>query len=153
MSDDVTGKDEAITAQAIVMAATSQAIVMAATYWDAYKPPEQLLKAAHAAPLALYTAIKYLQSLPREDDLRVNEYAMKAILLGRYPDFVKLSAVSTYETDLAVSGREDFLLIVAFRGSEDETKSIPVTDPAELHSDLRDVVAVDHDPPLRRGWC
>ena len=37
MSDDVTGKDEAITAQAIVMAAT---------HWDAYKPPEQLLEAA-----------------------------------------------------------------------------------------------------------
>ena len=33
-----------------------------------------------------------------------------------------LSAVSTYETDLAVLGREDFWLIVAFRGSEDETE-------------------------------
>jgi hypothetical protein len=35
---------------------------------------------------------------------------------------VALSAVSTYETDLAVLGREDFWLIVAFRGSEDETE-------------------------------
>jgi len=33
-----------------------------------------------------------------------------------------VSAVSTYETDLAVLGREDFWLIVAFRGSEDETE-------------------------------
>ena len=33
-----------------------------------------------------------------------------------------LPAVSTYETDLAVLGREDFWLIVAFRGSEDETE-------------------------------
>jgi hypothetical protein len=33
-----------------------------------------------------------------------------------------MSAVSTYETDLAVLGREDFWLIVAFRGSEDETE-------------------------------
>ncbi len=33
-----------------------------------------------------------------------------------------LSVVSTYETDLAVLGREDFWLIVAFRGSEDETE-------------------------------
>jgi len=33
-----------------------------------------------------------------------------------------LSAVSTYETDLAVLGREDFWLIVAIRGSEDETE-------------------------------
>ena len=80
MNDDVTGKDEAITARAIAMAAT---------HWDAYKPPEQLLNAAHAAPLALYIAIKYLQSLPEEDELRINECAMKAILLGRYPDFVK----------------------------------------------------------------
>jgi hypothetical protein len=31
-------------------------------------------------------------------------------------------AVSTYETDLAVLGREDFWLIVAFRGSKDETE-------------------------------
>ena len=35
---------------------------------------------------------------------------------------IELSAVSTYETDLAVLGREDFWLIVAFRGSEDETE-------------------------------
>ena len=43
-----------------------------------------------------------------------------------------MSAVSTYETDLAVSGREDFWLIVAFRGSEDETEiRLPVRDPAE----------------------
>jgi hypothetical protein len=35
-----------------------------------------------------------------------------------------LSAVSTYETDLAVLGREDFWLIVAFRGSEDETGAL-----------------------------
>jgi transposase len=35
---------------------------------------------------------------------------------------LKMSAVSTYETDLAVLGREDFWLIVAFRGSEDETE-------------------------------
>jgi hypothetical protein len=34
----------------------------------------------------------------------------------------RVSAVSTYETDLAVLGREDFWLIVAFRGSEDETE-------------------------------
>jgi hypothetical protein len=33
-----------------------------------------------------------------------------------------VSVVSTYETDLAVLRREDFWLIVAFRGSEDETE-------------------------------
>jgi len=33
-----------------------------------------------------------------------------------------VSVVSTYETDLAVLGREDFWLIVALRGSEDETE-------------------------------
>ena len=33
-----------------------------------------------------------------------------------------MSAVSTYETDLAVLGREDFWLIVALGGSEDETE-------------------------------
>jgi hypothetical protein len=85
MSDDVTGKDEVITAQAIALAAT---------HWDTYKPPEQLLEAARAEPLALYIAIKYLQSLPEEDDVRVNEHAMKAVLLGRYPYFVKEALAS-----------------------------------------------------------
>ena len=41
---------------------------------------------------------------------------------GHHTRLNELSAVSTYETDLAVLGREDFWLIVAFRGSEDETE-------------------------------
>ena len=117
MSDDVTGKDEAITAQAIVMAGT---------HWDAYKPPEQLLKAAHAAPLALYTAIKYLQSLPREDDLRVNEYAMKAILLGRYPDFVKQALASNSSPpDLVLFSDQEITLSAKFAQAESREERRP----------------------------
>jgi hypothetical protein len=43
-------------------------------------------------------------------------------LFQKLPILWCMSAVSTYETDLAVLGREDFWLIVAFRGSEDETE-------------------------------
>ncbi len=42
--------------------------------------------------------------------------------LGERSAKTRLSVVSTYETDLAVLGREDFWLIVALRGSEDETE-------------------------------
>ena len=87
MSDDVTGKDEVITAHAIALAAT---------HWDTYRPPKQLLEAANVGPLALYVVIKYLQSLPADDDLRVNEHAMKAILLGRFPYFVKEALASDF---------------------------------------------------------
>jgi hypothetical protein len=79
--EDVTGKDEAVIAEAMVMAAA---------HWDTWPPrPKRPLSAARAAPSALYIAIKYLQSLSEEDERRINEYAMKVILLARYPDFVK----------------------------------------------------------------
>ena len=102
MSDDVTGKDEVITAHAIALAAT---------HWDNYRPPEQLLEAAHVEPLALYVAIKYLQSLPAEDDLRVNEHAMKAILLGRFPYFVKEALASdSSPPDLVLFSHQEITL-------------------------------------------
>jgi hypothetical protein len=85
MNDDVTGKDDAITAQAIAIAATHR---------EAYQLPRELLSAARVEPLALYIAVKYLQSLPEDDDLRIDEYAMKAILLGRYADFVERAVAS-----------------------------------------------------------
>ena len=79
MQDDVTGKDDAITAQAIVIAATNR---------RDHSVPEELSSVAAAEPLALYIAIKFLQSLPEEDELRIEEHAMRAVLLGRYADFV-----------------------------------------------------------------
>jgi hypothetical protein len=80
MNDDVTGKDEAITAQAIVIAAAHR-------YEE--ELPNELLGSAELAPLALYVAVKYLQSLPEDDDLRIWECGMKAVLVGRYGDFVE----------------------------------------------------------------
>ena len=102
MSDDVTGKDEVITAHAIALAATR---------WDTYRPPKQLLEAAHVEPLELYVAIKYLQSLPADDDLRVNEHAMKAILLGRFPYFVKEALASdSSPPDLVLFSHQEITL-------------------------------------------
>ena len=85
MNDDVTGNDEAITAQAMAIAATHR---------DACQLPAELLNSSQVAPLVLYIAVKYLQSLPEGDELRIGEYAMKAILLGRYADFVKKALTS-----------------------------------------------------------
>jgi transposase len=42
-----------------------------------------------------------------------------------------VSVVSTYETDLAVLGREDFWFIVAFKGAKMRQKSGSVREPAE----------------------
>jgi hypothetical protein len=85
MQDDVTGKDDAITAQAIVIAATHR---------PDHSVPGELVRVAAAEPLALYIAIKYLQSLPEEDELRDCEYGMKAVLLGRYAEFVDKALVA-----------------------------------------------------------
>jgi hypothetical protein len=60
--------------------------------------------------LALYIAVKYLQSLPEDDDLRIWEYGMKAILLGRYPDFVN-EALSSDPSP------PDLVLVRSFRKS------------------------------------
>lgn len=79
MDGDVTGKDEAILAEALVIAAA---------HWSTYPLPQELL-AAPATPLALYIAIKYLQSLPPEHEHRIHEYAMKLILVERYTDFAE----------------------------------------------------------------
>jgi hypothetical protein len=78
--NDVTGKGEAITAQAIVIAAAHR-------YEE--EVPSELLANADPAPLALYIAVKYLQSLPQDDELRIWEHGMKAVLVGRYGHFVE----------------------------------------------------------------
>lgn len=80
MDGDITGKDEAVVAEAMVLAAA---------HWNNVTLPQALLGAAQGSPLALYIAIKYLQSLPDWDEERIKEHPMKAILLGRYPDFVE----------------------------------------------------------------
>jgi hypothetical protein len=80
LDGDITGKDESVVAQAIAMAAVHLKEVTL---------PQTLLQVAPAAPLALYIAVKYLQSLPEWDGERIIEHPMKAILLGRYPDFVE----------------------------------------------------------------
>ena len=79
MDGDVTGKDNVILAEALVIAAA---------HWSNYPLPQELL-AAPATPLALYIAIKHLQSLPPEHEERIHEYAIKLILVERYADFVE----------------------------------------------------------------
>ena len=83
MPDDQRGK-----------ALLAQAIEMSTAHWDTYPPPANLLTVANANPLALYIAIKYLQSLPEVHELRENEPEMRAILLACYPDFVKEALVT-----------------------------------------------------------
>jgi hypothetical protein len=80
LDGDITGKDESIVAQAIAIAAVHLKEVTV---------PQALLQVAPLAPLALYIAVKYLQSLPEWDGERINEHPMKAILLGRYSEFVE----------------------------------------------------------------
>ena len=48
-----------------------------------------------------------------------------------------MSAVSTYETDLAVLGREDFWPIVAFRGSEDACAQVEEGSPRGTVQEIR----------------
>jgi hypothetical protein len=80
MDGDITGKDEAIVAEAMVIAAA---------HWTTHTLPKRLADTAPATPMALYIAVKYLQSLPDWDEARAKEYPMTAILVGRYPDFVE----------------------------------------------------------------
>ena len=72
------------------------------------------------------SALGHVLDMPRDLLFRTAEFPQALLNLfdARRRDFLcfELSAVSTYETDLAVLGREDFWLIVAFRGSEDETE-------------------------------
>ena len=91
---DIPGRDEAIIAQAMVMAAA---------HWDSYSTPQSMLSVAWAVPLALYIAIKYLQSLPEEKRKRSDEDEMKAILLARFPDFVtEVLAADPTPADLVI---------------------------------------------------
>jgi hypothetical protein len=62
---------------------------MSTAHWDTYPPPANLVNLANANPLALYIAIKYLQSLPKARELRESEPDMRAVLIACYPDFVK----------------------------------------------------------------
>jgi hypothetical protein len=80
MDAEITGKDEEVVAMAIAIASS---------HLHDTGLPQTLLDTAAASPLALYIAIKYLQSLPEWDEERINEHPMKAILLSRYPDFVE----------------------------------------------------------------
>ena len=99
MHNDVTGNDEAITAEAIVIAVNNR---------DNHPLPEKLSNAAKAEPLALYIAIKYLQSLPQDDERRSREYALKAVLLGRYSDFVEEALSSDPSPpDLSIDGSQN----------------------------------------------
>jgi hypothetical protein len=82
MQADFTDRDKPILAQAMVMAAA---------YWDAAALPRALVTPANAMPLALYVALKYLQSLSDAEREESNETAMRAILLVGYPAFVKLA--------------------------------------------------------------
>lgn len=85
MSDDVTGDDEAIIARALAIATIHRA---------PNEVPGRLIQTADPAPLALYIALKFLQSLPRDDELRAEEYGMKAVLCGRYSEFVGVALSS-----------------------------------------------------------
>ena len=82
MSDDVTGDDEAIIPRALAIATIHRAV------------PGRLIQTADPAPLALYIALKFLQFLPRDDELRAEEYGMKAVLCGRYSEFVGVALSS-----------------------------------------------------------
>jgi hypothetical protein len=79
LQNDVTGKDEAVIAEALVLAAANRLAC----------PIPYALRAAPTSPLALYIAVKYLATLSENDETRLHEHAMKAILVGRYPEFVQ----------------------------------------------------------------
>jgi len=72
-----------------VKALLAQAIVMSTAYWNTCPPPANLVNVANANPLALYIAIKFLQSLPKDHELRESEPEMRAVLLACYPNFVR----------------------------------------------------------------
>jgi hypothetical protein len=94
--------------------------------WQALKEAVERMKPELAA--ASEATHKYgVDETPEDSDFDRTValgYVVESLegLCGPHLWVLNVSAVSTYETDLAVLGREDFWLIVAFRGSEDETE-------------------------------